>query len=306
MVFNTSMNRPDAALALAAMFVFDNKHDARMGAVCVTGAGLDTAIFCDMVGRLYVAGPPRNTNQALPVGLADVTPMPPDAPMIASAVNRRNDAGDDLYTHSIRKVTDTAQAQAVLRNGVIFNAETVVLLSAPATDLAISLDLAGAKSEYVKRVRGFVIVDSGTAVSDPAALRKVIAEWPTPIIYCGPDIGEALPFPGNALDRAFAWTPASPVADAYRAFKAMPYDAPSYDLAALHYAVHPDSGFFTLSEPGALTVSSSGAMKFTAGAGPVRRLVLDAAKRDAAIAALVTVLSTKPVAPPARGRGPGA
>ncbi len=232
--------------------------------------------------------------------------MPADSPMVAAAVDRKQTSGEDLYPHSVQTLTDTSQAQAVLRNGVIFNAEAVVILSAPATDLAASLDLLGAKDEYIKRVRRFVIVDSGARSADPAALRKVIAEWPTPIVYCGPEVGEALPFPGAALDRAFAWTPASPVADAYRAFRPMPYDAPSYDLAAVHYAVHPDSGFFTLSDPGALSVLGDGTMKFVPGAGTVRRLLLDGAKRDAAIAALVALLSTKPVAPPARGRGAGA
>jgi hypothetical protein len=47
------------------------------------------------------------------------------------------------------------------------------------------------------------------------------------------DVGEARPFPGAAVEKAFAWAPAHLVADAYRAFKPMPYDAPAYDLAAV-------------------------------------------------------------------------
>ena len=37
-VYNTSMARPDAALALAALYVSASRRDSRMGAVCVTGA----------------------------------------------------------------------------------------------------------------------------------------------------------------------------------------------------------------------------------------------------------------------------
>ncbi len=66
---------------------------ARVGAVCVTGAGLDTAIFCDLVGRFYTPGPRRGAaTQVLPIGLAAVTPLPPDPPMVKPAVpapNRR-------------------------------------------------------------------------------------------------------------------------------------------------------------------------------------------------------------------------
>ena len=49
-VYNTSMARPDAALALAALYAFGIRRQARVGAVCVTGAGLDTAIYCDLDG----------------------------------------------------------------------------------------------------------------------------------------------------------------------------------------------------------------------------------------------------------------
>src|SRR5438128_2625659 len=175
-VYNTSMSRPDAALALAELYGFQGKRESRMGSVCVTGAGLDTAIFCDIVGRFYTLGPPRNANQVLPVGLAAVDPLPPDPAMVKPAV-----AGS--YARSIQKLTDTSLAEAVIRNGVIFNAEAVVILSAPATCLAKSLDLLGVKELYKERVKRLVIVDAGAPLDAPA-LRKVLAEWPAPIFYC--------------------------------------------------------------------------------------------------------------------------
>ena len=49
-VYNTSMDRPDAALTLCALYGFDGKREARVGSICVTGAGLNAAIFCDIVG----------------------------------------------------------------------------------------------------------------------------------------------------------------------------------------------------------------------------------------------------------------
>ncbi len=302
-VYNTSMSRPDAALALAALHVFESKRASRLGAVCVAGAGLDTAIFCDIVARVYVPNV-RNGNQALAVGLPAVTPMPPD-PLIKPAVDRKKENGDPFYVRSIRRLSDTSQAEAVLRNGVIFNAESAVVLSAPATWLARSLELAGTKDQYKQRVKRLVIVDSGGAQEDPAALRKVIAEWPTPVFVCGRDVGEALLFPGATLDKVFDWTPAHPAADAYRAFKPMPYDAPLHDLAAVHFTVQPESGFFVVSAPGMLSVSGTGQVTFTEGGGTVRRLTVDPAKRDEALTALVTLASTRVVSPPARGRGPG-
>jgi hypothetical protein len=135
-VYNTSMARPDAALALGALFAFAGRREARVGAVCVTGAGLDTAIYCDIVNRFYTPGPPRNSNQMLAIGLAATNPLPPDAPMVQPAIARRADNGEPLFARSIHRVSDTSQAEAVLRNGVILTAESAVVLSAPATQLA--------------------------------------------------------------------------------------------------------------------------------------------------------------------------
>jgi hypothetical protein len=301
-IYNTSMTRPDAALALAELYGFEDKRESRMGSVCVVGAGLKTAIFCDMVGRVYMPGPTRNGNQVLAVGLAAVSPLPPDSPMVKAVVERKNDKGEPPYVHSIEKLSDTSLAEAVLLNGVIFNAEAAVLLSAPATYLAKSLDLNNAKETYKERVKRLVIVDAGTPQQDVPALRKVIAEWPTPIFFCPKEVGEALPFPGAALEKAFEWAPSHPVVDAYRAAGSMPYDAPSYDLAAAHYAVHPDSGFFQLSEAGTLTVSDDGKISFKAGGGQVRSLKVDPAKKEAAILAFIEIAGTKPAPPQQRTR----
>ena len=45
----------------------------------------------------------------------------------------------------------------------------------------------------------------------------------------------------------------------------MPYDAPAPALAAVLYAVHPDDGYFTLSEPGTISVLDDGRTQFTPG-----------------------------------------
>jgi hypothetical protein len=112
-------------------------------------------------------------------------------------------------------------------------------------------------------------------------------------------------FPGASMGKEFAWTDAHPVADVYRAYKPMPYDTPSFDLAAVHYASQPESGFFQLSEPGTATVSDSGMLSFTpGGGGRIRRLSVDPARREHALQALVDLASARPATPPSRGRGP--
>ena len=303
LVYNTSMNRPDAALALAALYVFASKMESRVNGVCVGGAGLDTAIFCDVVARFY--GPaPRSSNTSLPIGLAAVNPLPPDPPMVEAAITRKKESGDPMYARGLRTLTDTALAEAMLRNATTFTPECSIVLSGPATWLMKSLDILGSKELYAKRVKRLVLVDAGGLQNDAAAMRRLAAEWPTPIVLCGNHIGEALAFPAARLDTLFAWAPANPVVDAYKGFKAMPYDAPLFDVAAVHFAVHPDSGLFDLSEPGSLTVGNDGGLKLGAGEGSTRKLTVNPAKRSEALEALIAAASTKPTPPPAgRGRG---
>jgi hypothetical protein len=137
---------------------------------------------------------------------------------------------------------------------------------------------------------------------DAAAMRRVLAEWPSPLVFCGADVGAALPYPAASIEQDFAWTRAHPVVDFYRAWKAMPYDAPAQDPAAVLYAVRPDSGFFSLSS-GTIEVLDDGALRFTPSAeGKHKRLTVDAAKKDAALAALRELVTARPVPPPQRGR----
>jgi len=296
-VYNTSMSRPDAVFALAMLYGFQGRRESRIGSVSVNGAGLGAAIFCDIMQRFYTPGPVRNANQILMPGLAADVPLPADSAMIKAAV-------DGKYTRSIKRVSDTSLPEAVIRNGVIFNAEAVMILSARATYLAKSLDLEGVKDLYRQRVKMLVVVDSGEP-QDVPAMRKVLLEFPSPLVFCGKEIGDALPFPGASVARDFAWAPAHPVVDAYHAFQAGEYDFPSYDLAAAVHAVHPDKGFFTLSDAGGIEIGEDGRMKF-AGTGKVRSLIFDPAQKEKIIQTFVELASAKPAVPQQRFKPPAA
>src|SRR5215472_4256955 len=107
-VYLTTMNRPDAALALALIYGLEGKREARIASVAVTGSGLGAAAFCDVVARIYNGNSPFVTsNRVLPVGLAAEGPLPPDSPMVKAALDRRNEKGE-AYVRDVRKIGDTA------------------------------------------------------------------------------------------------------------------------------------------------------------------------------------------------------
>ena len=120
--------------------------------------------------------------------------------------------------------------------------------------------------------------------SDIASAKKLFAEWPTPIVASGFEVGAALPFPASSIEKDFAWSPAQPVADAYRANKAMPYDAPAWDMTAVLYAIRPQESYFKLSDTGTISVQDDGRTKFAAStSGKHRYLILDPRKRNASL-----------------------
>lgn len=291
-VYNTTMSRPDSALALALLHGFEGKREARVAGVAVSGSGLASAAFCDVLGRFYAGtAPPSNSNRVLPIGLAAEGALPPDAPMFKAALERRE------YKRIVEKVTDTSEVPALLRNSLTgqVNGNAVMVLSAPATHIARILDLLGTPELIKAKVKMLVIVDAGVP-QDGAAMRKVLAAWPTPIVLCGREVGVAVPFPASSIEKDFAWSPAHPVVDAYRAYKPMPYDAPSWDMAAVLYAVRPDTGLFQLSDPGTIQMTDDGRMTVAPSAeGKHRSLTVDPAQKDKIVQAYTEIASAKPV-----------
>jgi hypothetical protein len=244
-VYNTAMRTPDAALALAALWSYEGQRKARVAGVCVTGSGFGAAVFCDIVNQFYRPGQ-RISNDALPVGLANANALPADEPMVAAPVSRTSDAGEPLYRRTLRRITDTSLAESQLRNAITFNAETTVVLSAPATSLARSLEIVANRDLYSEPVRRLVVVDSPLLHEDEAALAYLLENWPTEIVILDAGVAADLSIASDVLDRAFAWADAHPVVDAYQAFRPTPYPVPVADLLAMVFAVEPELAPFTV------------------------------------------------------------
>jgi hypothetical protein len=162
------------------------------------------------------------------------------------------------------------------------------------------LDYAGTRELIKSKVKSLIISE---CKQDAPAMRRLLAEWPTPITYCGSEVGTELPYPGSSVEQDFAWTTAHPVVDFYRAYKSMPYDAPSQDLAAVLHAARPDSGLFQCSETGSIEVSDDGVLRFAPDAnGKHNRLAVDPSNKDKILTALREIVTAKPVPPPPRRR----
>ena len=101
-------------------------------------------------------------------------------------------------------------------------------------------------------------------------------------------------YPAVSIENDFQHEDNHPVVDGYRNYMKMPYDRPVWDLTSVLYAVRPGRGYFSLSEPGTVTVDDEGKTRFESDPGGRHRyLIVDAVQRARVLEALVE-LATQP------------
>jgi hypothetical protein len=302
--------RVDAVLAVAMLYGFSGKTESRNIALCISRPGVKAAQLADVLVGFYAG---RAVGGFATIGMPESGP-PSDETFPAALLAKKNAEGAPLYTSNIGRMLDTADNAVLIRNQLLAQNDqnATIVLAGPATGLVRLLGLYGSRPQVTTKVKQLVVAVGAfpTGPADPsvkgdlAAARTLFAEWPTPIVAVGTEVGDALPYPGVSIDRDFGWSPAHPVADAYRVFKPMPYNAPATALAAALYAVHPDDGYFKLSDPGTISVTDDGRTQFTPGAnGKHRYVIVDPEQKDRITKLYSDMVSATP--PPRTGRGRG-
>jgi inosine-uridine nucleoside N-ribohydrolase len=317
-VFDSDLgDQPDGPLALALLYGLDGKGECRVVATTVSKPNLKSAALCEVIGRFYAGEVSAAFNAAgrtLPVGLATGGRHSEDTPML-SVLGKRSADGKPSYAHGIERIADTADPVDVIRNALSAQqaGNGIVVVSGPATNVAALLKFPYAAPLITERARILVIAagsyPEGEAqpgiLADIPAARKLFAEWPGPIVAVGSEVGDAVPFPAASIEKDFAWSEAHPVVDAYRAHRAMPYDASTTAMAAVLYAVRAKDNLFRLSQPGSITVLDDGRTRFTASAsGKHRFLITDPAQKAVVQQTYIEIASAKPVPRAPRFRRP--
>jgi inosine-uridine nucleoside N-ribohydrolase len=305
-IFDTDVgNDVDDALALAMLHAFESRHEARLLAVTITKDNKWAAPYVDLVNTFY--GRPQ-----IPIGMVRGGKTPNSDPLIQVPAERRNPDGSYVYPH---KITDGAQAQdavALLRKTLAAQSdESVVIVQVGfSTNLARLLDTKADAASSLdgfslvkQKVRLLVVMAGNFATGDPEfnlqqdvpSAQKVFNQWPTPIVDSGFEVGAAMLFPAARIERDFAYTKNHPVADAYRSYKTMPYDRPTWDLTAALYAVRPNDNYFSLSAPGKITVLDGGRSHFEPiPDGRHRYLILHDGQKARTLEALIMLASEPP------------
>jgi hypothetical protein len=320
--FDTSLDGDiDQLLGLAMLFGFEGRRQVRVPSISTSRFNLQAARVLDLVARFYggeQAGDFVVNRLPLPIGMAASGTQTTDhLPMLDAVLMKTAADGKGVYPRPLTALNDTADPVALIRNALSAQADrnAAVVLAGPPTNLLGILARPDGR-EWAHRKSRLLSIAAGRFASGPvdpiarrdvAGFRKLLAEWPSPIVMAGTELSEALPFPGTSLESGTAWAPHHPIVDAYRAFRPMPYDAPSRTLAAVLHAVSPDQPYFDLSPQGTITLTDDGRTTFAPSpAGQHRYLIAKPDQRERVLQAYVDTVTAQPPPRPARGGRPPA
>jgi hypothetical protein len=313
-------NRIDALLAVAMLNGFTAKSEARRISLTVSNPSITSARIADVVASFYRGRPVAGSGGGVGaisegvLGMPDGPAPSEDTPPLAAILSKKAPDGSSLYPSNITGTVGTAESAILIRNLLLaqHDGNAVIVLAGPATGVVRLLGLYRSGPQIEAKCRQLVIAAGSypegpadpTIKTDIPAARKLFAEWQTPIVAVGTEVGVALPYPGASIAKDFSWAPAHPVVDAYLAVKPMPYDAPAAALAALVQAVHPEGGYFKLSEPGRISVLDDGRTRFTPAAdGKHRYVIADPAQKERLLSLYTAMVSAAPAPRPGRRGG---
>ena len=255
LIFDTDIgNDVDDALALAMLHSFVTRGDIRLEAVTITKDNPWAARLTSAIDIFY-------GHSRIPIGMVHNGQTKDDG-YLKKAIDAGRYKYEDLSEEAVallRRVLQSSGDNSVLIVQVGFS-----------TNLARLLDDPGSRELAARKVKRLVVMAGDFAGGGPEynvkidipAAQKLALGWPTPIYWSDFALGRTIKYPARSIERDFGPPGHNPVADAYRAYKRMPYDRETWDLTAVLYAVRPDDGYFSVSTAGRVIVDDRGVTTF--------------------------------------------
>jgi len=289
LIFDTDMgNDADDAMALAMIHALENRGECQLLAVTVTKDNKYAAPFIDLFNTFYGRGD-------VPIGTVRGGVAREDGKYLRQVVTAE-DHGQPRYPHKLTDGAQAPEATRVLRQVLAAQPDrsVVVVMVGFSTNMARLLastpddlsplagtalvrqkvrrlsTMAGAfgAEQVAKRFREYNIV------TDLPTAKKVFADWPTPVVASGWEIGNAIKHPSQSMREDYRYVANHPLCEAYHYYRGLKNDQPTYDLTSVLYAVRPDQGYFDLSPAGRVVVEADGFTRFDVDPkGPHRFLI---------------------------------
>lgn len=275
LIFDTDMgNDVDDAMALSLIHALESRGECRLLAVTVTKDNEYAAPMVDLLNTFYGRG-------HIPIGMVRKGVTPQDGKYLRQVVTAA-DGGQPRYARKLRSGRDAPEAVGLLRKvlGAQPDGSVVMVQVGFSTNLARLLD---SKADAASPLDGVALVKAKVRllstmagafgekmrgrkeyniVTDLPAARKLFAQWPTPVVASGWEIGHAIQHPSASMREDYRYVKHHPLVEAYDYYRGLKNDQPTYDLTSVLYAVRPNRGYFTLSSPGRIIVNPDGTTAF--------------------------------------------
>jgi inosine-uridine nucleoside N-ribohydrolase len=307
LIYDTDMgNDVDDALALGVIHALQSRGECELLAVTITKDEALCAPFVDAVNTFYGRG-------AIPIGVVREGPTP--GPGRVTVLAREMDDGKLRYPHDLKSGGDAPEATALLRKVLAAQPDRSVAIAQVGFSTNLARLLASGPdahspldgTELVARKVRILSVMAGAfkpirgkehreynVVKDIPAAQKLAAEWPTPIVYSGFEIGIAITYPAHSIEHDFAYVPHHPLAEAYQLYNPTPHERPTWDLTSVLWVVRPDHGYFELSPLGRAAVSSEGRTGFQEAADGRHRYLIASEEQVVRVREALAQLASQP------------
>ncbi|WP_165222328.1 nucleoside hydrolase [Aquisphaera insulae] len=310
LIFDTDMcGDCDDVLALSMIHSLQSRGACKLLAVTVTVDNEKVAPFVDLVNTFYGHGD-------IPIGVVGKGGVVEQGKYLP-LVDAKDGDGKDRYPHDLRSGKDAPSATKVLRKVLAGQPDQSVVIaqvgfstnlarllaSGPDDDSPLSgVELVKKKVKLLSLMAGAFVPIDGNAhfgeynvARDIPSCQQLVAQWPTPMVFSGFEIGIALPYPSESILRDFGYVKHHPAAESYILYEPPPHNRPTWDLTSVLYAVLGDRGYFDVSPRGKVTVSDKAVTSFAPDpAGPHAYLILKPEQRSRVVEALVQLSSQPP------------
>lgn len=314
LIFDTDMgNDVDDLLALGMIHALQSRGACELLAVTITKDSPLAGPLVDAVNHFYGRGD-------IPIGVVrgGVTPEPGKFLGLAEATD---EAGNPRYPHDLKSGDEAPEATELLRQILAAQPDgsVVIVQVGFSTNLARLLEtppdehsplpgrelvakkvrlLSAMAGMFGPRPEGGERFGEYNVVTDLPAAQALVQRWPTPIVFSGFEIGEAIRYPAISILEDYNYVPHHPLAKGYILYEPPPHERPCWDLTSVLYAVYPDRGYFDLSPTGRVTIDDRGHTSFTEAAdGPHRYLIATPLQVERVREALVQLASQPPCRP---------
>jgi purine nucleosidase len=324
----------DDALALAMIHALDARGEIKLLAVTVSTRSHWSASYVDLVDAFYGSDVPigliqhgRDTSYLLSERPTPERNFSSYTKEISERKNadgawtypRRLHGGNAVDATSLLRKTLAAQPDGSTVLIQLGGSANVARLLASPPDSISSMDgrsLAARKIRLLSIMAGSFreVTYQGRTIPkgspeynlmiDVPAAQQVFSNWPTPIVATGMELGVSIPYPPESIEQDFGYVRDHPIAETYRSYCAerltragwtCPHSHPTSDLPAVLYAARPDRNYFSLSNPGTITVLKNGGTRFDeTPEGKHRYLILSDAQQGRVLESMVMLASQPP------------